>query len=144
MDGWYWVSTGGTSVDTGELVAASGHVNGAAQSATTALTRMAQTRALSGFDAPLLGDWLAMSQTPAGPLIADLRAQAHSLDAESNTALVELRDALQEYSDWLAQAALIYATAEEGAAGFSRTCRALAAPGCLGTASGGGSVPAAR
>ena len=90
MDGWYWVSTGGTSVDTGELVAASGHVNGAAQSATTALTRMAQTRALSGFDAPLLGDWLAMSQTPAGPLIADLRAQAHSLDAESNTALVEL------------------------------------------------------
>lgn len=135
METWYWVSTGSTSVDTAELVAASGHISSAAQSATTALTRMAQTRALSGFSAPSLGHWLAMSHTASGPLIADLRLQARGLDTEANIALVELRDALQTYSDWLAQAALIYATAEEGAAGFSRTCRALEGTGCLSAVS---------
>lgn len=130
MSGWYWVATGSMAVDVTELVAASSHVEGGAKSAQTALSRMANTRVSAGAPASFFGDWLGMMDTPLGPLIAELSWQVQTLNAEVSDALVDLRESLQQYSLWLAQAALIYSTAEQGSAGYANTCQMLDALGC--------------
>lgn len=140
MSGWYWVTNGSMAVDVNELVVASSHVDGGAKSAQTALSQMVNTRVSRGTPASFFGDWLAMMETPLGPVIADLSWQVQMLNAEISEALVDLRQSLREYSEWLAQAALIYSTAEQGSVGFANTCQMLDALGCSlpdpGSASG--------
>lgn len=130
MSGWYWVATGAMAVDVNELVAASSHVDGAVKSTQTALSRLANARFSAAAPASFFGDWLGMMDSPVGPLIADLSCQVQMLNAEISVALVGLRAALQEYSLWLAQAALIYSAAEQGSVGFANTCQMLDALGC--------------
>ena len=130
MSGWVWVTDGATRVDVSELVAASALVTDAGDALQAASRRLWDVAGGMGREEAGFSSWIALMDSPVGEEIADLSTQIYHLRTQVQEDLRALTLAVNDHGEWLAQAALIYATAESGAQGFAQVCTSLATLGC--------------
>lgn len=137
MSSWIWVSDGRTAVDTSELVAAAAHAQDASESLFRAVGKLWGIG--FGFAAApdRFGQWSVATTADAWPDVVALTSRAQALLEEVRLGIALVAERAREYSDWLAQASLIYAAAEGGTSAYVQACQTLDALGCSFTSSVG-------
>lgn len=132
MSSWLWVRDGETKVDSSQLVSAA--LDG--QKASSLLID-AQVMLQGGafFTAPLLGSeqWVELMESTLGGEYLALVAELRPLAAAVAQSAGQMATTAGQFATWLGQAALIYASAESGAAQLAALTVALGGTSSLST-----------
>ncbi|WP_099332869.1 hypothetical protein [Actinomyces minihominis] len=127
---WLWVTEVVTSVDTSELMAAAGQVSDALSAGRSASAHLYELSWGPGLSTGWLSEVVTTLDSPLAAEIAERTALVQSRLSQVHEDLQDFSSRTGAFSDWVAQAALIYAAAEEGVAGYARACSLLEGLGC--------------